>query len=287
MIAGAPAVRLGDEGQFVQPVVEPGHGVRPVLRYGDGDQVLVEPAGQGAGERGRTAGRVALPGQEAFDGGRVGLTRRAGVGGERRHEDRQPAGEPQHFPYDGLGHHPAFVQELARLLLRERPQRHVGDQLAPVAPVRGIEAALAYQGQDEVGGQFAVPAGGQQVGQPPVQLGCGALVGVQEQGDPRHGVRDPVELGDEHGGEDLDRLSQQPGLLQLPGPPAEHRPQPARAPRHDRRVDASGQRPDDRYRPGGEQPGLRCGERPRRRPRALVVRREAGPPPRAAPAGGW
>ncbi|CAM5278409.1 hypothetical protein SBADM41S_06117 [Streptomyces badius] len=155
--------------------------------------------------------------------------------------------------------------------------------------MRGVEAALSGQGEDEVGGQFAVPPGGEQVREPPVQLGCGALVGVQEQGDPGHGVRDPVELGDEHRGEDLDRFRQQPGLLLLPGPPAEHRPQPARAPRHDRRVQAAGQRPDDRYRPGRDQPGLRRGERPGRgnAGRPLVVRRE---PPRRlverAPVGG-
>nr|WP_249924623.1 hypothetical protein [Streptomyces californicus] len=154
------------------------------------------------------------------------------------------------------------MQELARLGLGERGERHVRDQAAPVAPVHRVQASLPGQGQDEVGGQVPVPSGGDHVRDPPVELGCGALVGVQEQGDPGNRVRDPVDLGDEHRGEGPQRFGQQPGLLLLlPGPPAEHRPQPTRAPGQDRRVDTARERSDDRYRAGRDQPGLRGGER--------------------------
>ncbi|MFE3470920.1 hypothetical protein [Streptomyces sp. B27] len=83
----------------------------------------------------------------------------------------------------------------ARLRLGERPQRYVGHQAAPVAPAHGVQAPLPGQGEDQAGGQLAVPPGDQQVREPPVQEGRGALVRVQEQHDPRHRVRDPPQLG--------------------------------------------------------------------------------------------
>ena len=227
---------------------------------GGPEDVRVQTAGQGAGEGGGLAHRVGLPLQEPAHGGRArvaDVVRVGGAGlGEGGHQHRQSAGEPQHLLDDRLVRHPLVGEQSTRLGRRERPERHLGDEVGEAAPASGVEGTLACGDEDEVGGEgeVAVAVGGHDVVQPAVEERAGAFVCVEEQDDPGHRGADVVQLGEQHRGEDALGCEDQLHVVLVAQPGGDPGPHPVGAQGDPVGVERTGERSDDRNESGADEP---------------------------------
>lgn len=246
LVVTAVARAVGDEGHRAQPAEQFGG----LLLDRRAEHVLVQLLRERAGQGGGPAGGIGLPLQEPLDGGAAGvpdLLHSAGLAlGEGGDQDRQPPRQAQDHLDDPLVRHSLSGEQLTGLGVREHLKGPVGDQVVPVLPAPGGQPGLSGEGDQYVGGQLPVAFADQYVPQPGVQHRSRALVGVEEQHDPRVSAGDVGELLQEHRGQGVQWGEHEFDVAVSAQPGAEERFDAVRAGRDLVRVDRAGEGADTR-----------------------------------------